>query len=100
MLHAAGDPVHEFDETFSGVFGRKAAVRGKILRMLAGGPKSAAELAKAEGKTPNGSYARALKELRMAGYAAGDGGLNPQTGEPLREERFRICDNYARFYLR
>ena len=90
----------EFDETFSGVFGRKAAVRGKILRMLAGGPKSAAELAKAEGKTPNGSYARALKELRMAGYAAGDGGLNPQTGEPLREERFRICDNYARFYLR
>ena len=89
----------EFDETFNGVFGRKAKVRGRILRMLMSGPKSAAELAKLDGKAPNGSYARALKDLRMAGYVAGDGGLNPLTGEPLREERFRISDNYTRFYL-
>lgn len=89
----------EFDETFNGVFGRKAHVRGTILRKLASGPKSAADLAKTDGKTPNGSYARALRELEMAGYVAGDAGLNPMTGEPLREERFRICDNYTRFYL-
>lgn len=89
----------EFDETFNGVFGRKSKTRGRILRMLMSGPKSAAELAEADGKTPNGSYARALKDLRMAGYVAGDGGLNPCTGEPLREERFRISDNYTRFYL-
>lgn len=89
----------EFDETFNGVFGRRAKTRGRILKMLMAGPKSAAELAEVEGKTPNGSYARALKDLRMAGYVAGDGGLNPCTGEPLREERFRISDNYTRFYL-
>ena len=89
----------EFDETFNGVFGRRAKTRGRILKMLMEGPKSAAELAEIEGKTPNGSYARALKDLRMAGYVAGDGGLNPCTGEPLREERFRISDNYTRFYL-
>jgi len=63
------------------------------------GPKSAAELAEIDGKTPNGSYARALKDLRMAGYVAGDGGINPCTGEPIREERFRISDNYTRFFL-
>jgi len=90
----------EFDETFNGVFGRRAKTRGRILKMLMAGPKSAAELAEIEGKTPNGSYARTLKDLRMAGYVAGDGGLNPCTGEPLREERFRISDNYTRFYLR
>ena len=89
----------EFDETFNGVFGRRAKTRGRILKMLMAGPKSAAELAEIEGKTPNGSYARALKDLRMAGYVAGDGGLNPCTGEPLREEHFRISDNYTRFYL-
>lgn len=89
----------EFDETFNGVFGRRAKTRGRILKMLMAGPKSAAELAEIEGKTPNGSYARTLKDLRMAGYVAGDGGLNPCTGEPLREERFRISDNYTRFYL-
>ena len=89
----------EFDETFNGVFGRKARTRGRILRMLMNGPKSAAELAELDGKTPNGSYAKALKDLRIAGYVAGDGGLNPCTGEPSREERFRISDNYTRFYL-
>ena len=89
----------EFDETFNGVFGRRARTRGRILKMLMDGPKSAVELAEMDGKTPNGSYARALKDLRMAGYVAGDGGLNPCTGEPLREERFRISDNYTRFYL-
>lgn len=89
----------EFDETFSGVFGRRARTRGRIVRMLMSGPKSAAELADLDGKTPNGSYARALKDLRIAGYVAGDGGLNPCTGEPIREERYRISDNYTRFYL-
>ena len=89
----------EFNETFNGVFGRKAKTRGRILRMLMSGPRSAAELSEIDGKTPNGSYARALKDLRIAGYVSGDGGLNPCTGEPLREERFRISDNYTRFYL-
>ena len=66
---------------------------------LASGPKSAADLAEADDKTPNGGYARALNDLRIAGYVAGDGGWNPQTGEPLREKRYRISDNYTRFYL-
>ena len=89
----------EFDETFSGVFGRKSRTRARILKLLMSGAKSAAELAEVDGKTPNGSYARALKDLRIAGYVSGDGGLNPRTGEPLREERFRVSDNYTRFYL-
>ena len=89
----------EFDEIFNGVFGRRAKTRARILDMLMAGPKSAVELAETDGKTPNGSYARALKDLRLAGYVAGDGGLNPCTGEPSREERFRVSDNYTRFYL-
>lgn len=89
----------EFDETFSDVLGRKARTRGKILRLLSQGAKSAAELAVADGKTPNGSYTKALKDLQYAGFIASEAGLNPVTGEPLREERYRICDAYVRFYL-
>lgn len=89
----------EFDDAFNGVFGRKSNTRGRILRMLKDGPMSAVELARCDGKTPNGSYARTLKDLELAGFVAGDGGLSPVTGEPLREERFRIKDNYTRFYL-
>lgn len=89
----------EFDDAFSGVFGRKSKTRGRILRLLKDGPLSAVELAKLDGKTPNGSYARALKDLEVAGFVAGDGALSPVTGEPLREEHYRIKDNYTRFYL-
>ena len=27
-------------------------------------------------------------------------GLNPSTGKPARETRYRLCDNYIRFYLK
>lgn len=89
----------EFDDVFNGVFGRKMKTRGRILRMLKDGPMSAVELARRDGKTPNGCYTKMLKDLALAGFVVGDGGLSPMTGEPLREERFRIKDNYTRFYL-
>jgi len=89
----------EFDDAFNGVFGRRSKTRGRILRMLKDGPQSAAELAKRDGKTPNGSYAKTLKDLELAGFVARDCGLSPVTGEPLREERYRIRDCYTRFYL-
>lgn len=89
----------EFDDAFNGVFGRKSITRGRILKLLKDGPMSAVELARLDGKTPNGTYAKTLKDLELAGFVAGDGGLSPVTGEPLREERYRIRDNYTRFYL-
>lgn len=89
----------EFDDAFNSVFGRKSKTRGRILKLLKNGPMSAVELARLDGKTPNGTYAKTLKDLELAGFVAGDGGLSPVTGEPLREERYRIRDNYTRFYL-
>lgn len=95
-----GTLFREFNETFSEVFGRKAFSRGVILRYLSEAPMSVAELAAAMGKTPNGKLTKALKDLEYAGFVAKDAGINPQTGEPLRLERYRIKDNFSRFYLR
>ncbi len=95
-----GTLFREFNETFSDVFGRRASSRGAILQNLAESPLSVAELAKAMRKTPNGKLTKALKDLEYAGFVARDSGVNPQTGEPLRMERYRIKDNYTRFYLR
>lgn len=94
-----GTLFREFNETFSDVFGRRAASRGAVLRKLSESPLSVAELAKAIGKTPNGKLTKALRDLEYAGFVARDSGVNPQTGEPLRMERYRIKDNYTRFYL-
>ena len=89
----------EFDATFSEVFGRTSQSRGKVLRALSEKPLSMSELAAAGKKKANGRLSRILKELEYAGFVSGDAGLNPETGEPFRIERYRIRDAYTRFYL-
>ena len=89
----------EFDDVFSAVLGRRTESRGRVLRLLSDGPKSASELAAIMKTVPNGAISQALQDLRLAGFAARESGLNPETGRPLRLERYRISDNYARFYL-
>ena len=90
----------EFNETFSEVFGARVTTRGRILRLLLDGDLSSSELAEREGKQPNGSYAEALRDLQLAGFVAEDGGLSPLTGRPIKQSRYRVKDNYARFYLK
>ena len=95
-----GTLFREFNETFSEVFGKRTSSRGEVLRALDAAPLSVAEIARALGRTPNGKLSQTLKDLMYAGFVAKDSGLNPQTREPLRMERYRVSDNYTRFYLR
>ena len=95
-----GTLFREFNETFSEVFGKKVSSRGKVLRALAETPMSVVEIARALGRTPNGKLSRTLRDLMYAGFVSRDSGLNPMTHEPLRMERYRIRDNYTRFYLK
>ena len=39
-------------------------------------------------------------DLKEAGFIAPFAGLNPKTAAPLREVRYRLGDNYTRFYLK
>ena len=89
----------EFDETFSQVFGRKAKLRGRILRELVGGPQSIAEIAAEDGVMVSGAYSQTLDDLCKAGYVTREEGLNPLTGKTIRKARYRVSDNYVRFYL-
>ena len=41
-----------------------------------------------------------LEELKLSGFLAGDQGRNPKTGELALSTRYRLKDNYARFYLK
>ena len=95
-----GTLFREFNETFSEVFGKKVSSRGEVLRTLAETPLSVVEIARALGRTPNGKLSRTLRDLVYAGFVSRDSGLNPLTHEPLRMERYRIRDNYTRFYLK
>ena len=90
----------DFDEMFTDVVTRQPRLSGKALRALAGTPLSVAELAKALGMERGGKLSFALVELEEAGFVEPDDGKNPATGEAARERRWRLKDNYARFYLR
>ena len=89
----------EFDETFSSVFGRRIMSRAKMLRAILNDAKSVSEFADETEVSPSGGQTKVLDDLVLAGFVAREQGLNPQTGKPLRQERFRVKDNYVRFYL-
>ena len=90
----------DFNRIFDDVFDTTVAAKKRIVAMLSDGPASAAELAARVGSDPNGHLSADLKELAEAGFVAASAGLNPQTGRPSREVRYRLRDNYTRFYLK
>lgn len=87
-------------EIFSSVFGESNAVKKRILSALAVGPMSCAELARSLGIPRGGTLARNLDDLEIAGFVAKSGGMNPETGARARADRYRLRDNYTRFFLR
>lgn len=89
----------EFDKLFGDVFGASAAKR-RILSALANGPASVTDLAETFGVEPNGHFSEDLRDLTLAGFVADSAGLNPATAKPARETRYRLRDNYIRFYLK
>lgn len=90
----------DYDRIFDDVFGGSVAAKRRILETLAEGAASLSELAEKFKIDPNGHLSRDIVELEEAGFVAGSAGLNPQTGKTVRERRYRLRDNYTRFYLR
>ena len=90
----------DFDRIFDDVFGGTLAAKRRVLMALAEGPASVSELAEKFGSDPNGHLSGDLAELEEAGFVAGSSGKNPVTGKDVREVRYRLRDNYTRFYLR
>ena len=96
---STGTLVEEFGQIFSEIFEESAAAKKDMLRALATGPMTGAEIATRLSIDRNGHLSRHLSELVEAGFVARDGGINPETGRPLKIEHYRIRDNYTRFYL-
>ena len=91
--------VKEFEEIFANVFEGNASLKRVILEALAHGPLGVSELAVVLGKERNGHLSAALEELALSGFVEKDAGLNPKTGKTSLVLRYRLKDNYARFYL-
>ena len=90
----------DFDEMFQDVITKQPTQCARIIRILVGDSMTAAEIAAKLEIDRNGNVNKALAQLEEAGLIAMDEGKNPETGENLREKRYRLKDNYCRFYLK
>ena len=95
-----GTLFQDFNEIFSSIFGVKAEVKRSILESLANGGMGEDEIAKAMGVHANGHLTEALYELSTAGFISSDRGVNPLTGRRTKRGKYRLKDNYSRFFLK
>jgi len=100
FFHKDGPLFKEFDSLFNEVFGSTMLSKKAILKELSLGPKTCEEIAEALGVERGGGLSESLAELKLAGFVADDRGYNPETGKRARQGRYRLRDNYTRFYLR
>ena len=90
----------DFDEMFNDVITAKPRFTARVLRTLVDGPKSCAEVEKALGIGKGGDVSKAMSILEDSGFVSPECTRNPETGADIRERRYRLRDNYARFYLK
>jgi len=95
-----GELYQDFDAIFNPVFGDATMFRRKVLCLLSEGPATGDEIAKRLDVDRNGWLAERLRELEEGGFLDADPGLNPETGKECRVSKYRLRDNYTRFYLK
>ena len=90
----------DFDAMFNDVITNQPTFTGKVLRCLVDGPQSTVAIAEKLNVQKGGRVSAAIDRLVEAGIVSPDNGKNPETGASVKERRFRLKDNYSRFYLK
>ena len=90
----------DFKAIFSQVFGEESVLKRNVLVSLMDGPRTCIEVAEALGVERGGSLSETLEVLVDAGFVTKDEGYNPETGKKARTVKYRLSDNYTRFYLK
>lgn len=92
--------VDEFDHLFSNIFKRKSSLYREIVRALTYGAKEPMQLAKELGVEMTGLFSEYLEELVLSGFIKRDYTWHIKTGQDSKLSKYRLSDNYLRFYLR
>ncbi|MEI8055757.1 MAG: ATP-binding protein [bacterium] len=92
--------VDEFQHIFSNIFKRRSPTYRAIIELLVYGPKDAVEISKCLNTEITGLLSSYLEELCLSGFIKRDYGWNLKTGYDTKLSKYRLSDNYLRFYLR
>jgi len=92
--------VREFDAIFSDLFSSTKARPKDIVLSLVNGPKELCQICKELGKSIGGVFSKYLDELIQAGFIKRDFTWDLKSGNEQKLSRYRLSDNYLRFYLK
>lgn len=90
----------EFDNIFGSSFMRKSDMYEKIVRLLAGGSAEAVGISKMLRVKSAGRLPEYLEELELAGFIKRDYTWKLTSGQDAKLSKYRLSDNYLRFYLK
>jgi uncharacterized protein len=97
---AEGLLFQEFDQIFHDLFQKKGPFYKEIIETMMTSPLTAAEIADKLSRSRGGDLSKALQELKEAGFIARDYSWSFASAKRLETSRYRIRDNYLRFYLK
>ncbi len=92
--------VREFDEIFSDLFSRRSKSYKEIVISLADGSKELPEICEELKKSRGGLLNKYLDDLVKAGFVQRDYTWSLADGKEGKLSRYRLSDNYLRFYLK
>lgn len=92
--------VDEFDRIFADLFLRESDLYKKIVRALADGSKTQTEICDTIAIERHGRIPEYLGELEVSGFVTRDYSWNIKTGDDIQVSKYRLSDNYLRFYLK
>ncbi len=90
----------EFDNIFSDLFSRRKGVYKKIVESLVKQPASLQEIADSLSVGKGGVMSEYLADLTQTGYLTQDFTWSLESGRESKLSRYRLRDNYIRFYLK
>ncbi|MCX6990830.1 MAG: hypothetical protein NTX49_07210 [Chlamydiae bacterium] len=92
--------VDEFKYIFHDLFGKRAPICKKIVESLKDGPKEYEEIADHIQYSSGGPLSDYLEDLIISGFLEREHTWSLQSGEELKSSKYRIRDNYLRYYLK
>lgn len=91
---------NEFDRIFTDLFGKRAATYKKMVKAVSQGPCTAQQILKKIDMPKGGTASEYLHDLQLTGYISQDNTWSLISGEEMKLNRYRLRDNYLRFYLK
>lgn len=99
-FNCSGFLFNEFEHIFSDIFGKRSEIYKRIVQCLADGKYAYEDIYEKLNVEKSGVIGEYLDELVKSGFLRRDFTWNIKSGKASKLSKYRISDNYLRFYLK